>query len=169
MTTTELAQSLPPQHLVEQINEHHAACERSYLSALEHAVRAGSLLVQVRMRLPHGTWRTWLDECFAGSQRTAEGYIQLHHAYQQDPAALADAGGIRAALSSIARKVTGTQSTFEPEDEIVDAEPVSERQSFVTHLTFRHEASSADGAEAQVERLIERIDGTVTNRRTEAL
>lgn len=60
-----------------QINAEHAKAETLLASALEHARRAGALLLETKQLLPHGSWEPWLDKHFNGTDRTARLYMQV--------------------------------------------------------------------------------------------
>lgn len=65
------------ENLVQRINEEHAAAETAINAALQHAVNAGRLLNEAKALVGHGEWRDWLLENFAGSERTAQGYMRV--------------------------------------------------------------------------------------------
>jgi hypothetical protein len=72
--TTEL---MPLGTLAEQINTEHSLVREHAISAVEHAARAGELLLQVKATLTHGQWLPWLREHCEVSPRAAQGYIRL--------------------------------------------------------------------------------------------
>lgn len=45
--------------LAEQINEEHRRFEGASGAALDHAIRAGELLIEAKARCPRGNWQTW--------------------------------------------------------------------------------------------------------------
>lgn len=59
------------------INAAHHAGEESARTALEHYHRAGMLLAEVKVKLPHGAWLPWLEANFDGNPRTAQRYVKL--------------------------------------------------------------------------------------------
>ena len=67
--------------LAKQINSAHDACEKVLVKAqqtsLQHAVRAGKLLVEAKKLVGHGQWLDWLEKHFAGNPRTAQRYMTL--------------------------------------------------------------------------------------------
>jgi Protein of unknown function (DUF3102) len=63
--------------LAESINTEHRACEAAVASAVDHAVAAGEMLLEVKHSLKHGGWLKWLDANFEGSRRHAQRYMQL--------------------------------------------------------------------------------------------
>ena len=63
---------------IDQINAEHPACEASASTAVQHAMRCGELLTAVRRELKHGEWLPWINKHFAGDERTARAYMQLH-------------------------------------------------------------------------------------------
>jgi hypothetical protein len=70
-TTTELVT------LAEQINAEHRACEAAAVSAVEHAIRCGELLIEAKERAAHGGWLKWLSKNCDVSSRHAQRYMQL--------------------------------------------------------------------------------------------
>ncbi len=65
------------ENLATEINAEHRACEASSASVVEHAVRAGEMLLGVKQSLKHGGWLKWLDANFEGSQQTASIYMRF--------------------------------------------------------------------------------------------
>lgn len=63
--------------LAERANAEHRACETAVNAALDHAMRAGDLLLEVKTGLPHGAFGAWVEENFAGSGRTARAYMRV--------------------------------------------------------------------------------------------
>ncbi len=91
--------------LANQINSEHQACHFAMRESIKHAVRAGELLVEAKMGLPHGQWASWLDANCDFSDRTARAYMRLakelpklHEANRQRVAEMP----LREALVSIA-------------------------------------------------------------------
>ena len=57
-------------------------------SALEHAKKAGELLIEAKGQLKHGEFLSWLKAEFPEiSPRTAQGYMRLAHKWSQLPVA----------------------------------------------------------------------------------
>jgi hypothetical protein len=64
--------------LADDINRDHAAAMTAAQSAIEHARRAGDLLLQAKSTVGHGEWLPWLvAHCPAISERTAQRYMRL--------------------------------------------------------------------------------------------
>ena len=63
--------------LAARINEEHRACEQAVISAVEHAIRAGEMLLEAKERAGHGNWGDWLRENFEGSERHAQRYMHI--------------------------------------------------------------------------------------------
>jgi hypothetical protein len=59
------------------INSAHEAAFGSYREALEHARRAGDLLVDAKATVGHGAWLPWVEKNLRFSARTATGYMQI--------------------------------------------------------------------------------------------
>lgn len=60
-----------------EINTEHQLAYGKAREALEHARRAGELLIQAKAGLPHGSFGPWLALNFNFSDRTARGYMRL--------------------------------------------------------------------------------------------
>jgi hypothetical protein len=63
--------------LAAEINEEHRLCDAAMKSGLEHAIRAGELLIEAKEVRSWGNWLEWLKENFEGSVRTAQAYMQV--------------------------------------------------------------------------------------------
>lgn len=63
--------------LADQIRIEITAAEQGHRSALEHAIRAGALLIQAKGRMGHGEWLPWLEENFPGDRSNAANYMRL--------------------------------------------------------------------------------------------
>ena len=64
--------------LADKINTEHEACHASMQKGLEHALKAGELLLEAKAGLPHGEWLPWLGEnCPDISERTAQRYMRI--------------------------------------------------------------------------------------------
>ncbi len=64
--------------LADRINSEHVACHASMQKGLEHALKAGTLLLEAKAGLPHGAWLPWLGEnCPDVSERTAQRYMRI--------------------------------------------------------------------------------------------
>lgn len=77
IATEEPRPSLSLSALAEQINEENRLCEESLRAGLEHALRAGALLLEAKARCDHGTWGAWLRENCEVSERTAQAYMRV--------------------------------------------------------------------------------------------
>jgi phage N-6-adenine-methyltransferase len=63
--------------LAAEIRREMAAAEESWGEAVAHAVRAGELLIEAKLRVRHGEWLPWLNANFPGSEDTAENCMKL--------------------------------------------------------------------------------------------
>ena len=63
--------------LAQRINAAHLHCEKAAHQVIEHAMAAGSLLLEVKAKVPHGKWGHWIAEHCEFSDRTAQGYMRL--------------------------------------------------------------------------------------------
>ena len=66
---------LPTQKIIDQINTHHKNATNHVKDAVESAISAGKLLLQVKASLPHGTWKTWLNTNIDVSERQVQRYM----------------------------------------------------------------------------------------------
>ncbi len=63
--------------LATQINDEHRLAEDAARSAVDHALRAGELLIEAKGRMKHGEWLPWLEQHCEASPRTVQRYIQV--------------------------------------------------------------------------------------------
>ena len=64
--------------LADKINtEHEAVCEAA-VTATQHAIKCGNLLVEAKSELPHGQWLPWIKENCDLSERTTQAYMRLY-------------------------------------------------------------------------------------------
>jgi hypothetical protein len=90
--------------------------ERAYgkaREALEHARRAGELLIEAKRKLAHGAWAGWLRDNVPFSERTAQGYMRLARQWDRlnaKSATVADLG-LRDALTLLAEPGDAAHAT----------------------------------------------------------
>ena len=58
-----------------EINRHHDLARQHATEAIQHAVEAGRLLLQVKTQLLHGEWQAWLHENTTVSLRQSRRYM----------------------------------------------------------------------------------------------
>lgn len=63
--------------LAAEINQAHQLAEQSARMAIDHARRAGELLIQAKAAVPHGQWLPWLSENVTVGVRQAQRYMRL--------------------------------------------------------------------------------------------
>jgi hypothetical protein len=63
--------------LAERINTEHRAAYGAAQTALEHAKRAGQLLIEAKRQTKHGEWLPWLQANVEFSPRAAQGYMRI--------------------------------------------------------------------------------------------
>ena len=68
---------LSTQTIIDQINTHHSNAMKQAKEAVESAKTAGELLLQVKAKLPHGTWTDWLKDNVNVSERQAQRYMAV--------------------------------------------------------------------------------------------
>lgn len=74
-TTAKRGEHLAP--LAVDINREHRAAQEHATAALQHARRAGELLLEAKASIAHGDWSAWIEQHFDGSERTAQRYARL--------------------------------------------------------------------------------------------
>jgi hypothetical protein len=123
MTTLAVVRSLTS--LASAINAEHDAALHAAMTAIEHARRAGALLIDAKDQLPHGSWLPWLAEhCPTISVRTAQGYMRLARADAQRVAHLTVRDAL--ALLSVPRDREAGRPLCGDEESVAIAELVSE-------------------------------------------
>jgi hypothetical protein len=60
-----------------QINAEHDECLAAFKRGLDHAMRAGDLLIQAKALVGHGNWLDWFGGHCRMSKRTAQVYMRL--------------------------------------------------------------------------------------------
>ena len=90
-------------------NEEHRAVEaavgrakKANSESVEHAVRAGEILITTKNAVGHGNWMRWTEENFDGSHRTVDLYMHLAERKAEISQGLANLG-IEAAAKELAR------------------------------------------------------------------
>src|SRR5687768_17211090 len=63
--------------LVREINEAHDQTEQHFNNAVQHARRAGQLLLEAKKQVTHGDWKKWVKDHCKFSLRTAQTYMVL--------------------------------------------------------------------------------------------
>ncbi len=88
--------------LVREINAEHGHVETYKHNTIQHAIRCGELLLEMKQRVGHGNWLAWVQEHFEASERTARNYMEIAKS-----AAVADLHNdttIRSALRALASR-----------------------------------------------------------------
>jgi hypothetical protein len=89
-----------PEDLVGEIHFAHERAERVFREGVQHAIRAGELLLQAKRTAAHGNWSSWLAENVEFSDRLAQAYMRLARLPLEKRNAVADLP-LREALSAI--------------------------------------------------------------------
>ena len=78
-TATDLVVIRPTRldELPAEIGCEHAAAVATYRTPVDHAIRAGVLLLEAKALVGHGNWLDWLAANFPASVRTAQHYMKL--------------------------------------------------------------------------------------------
>jgi hypothetical protein len=87
--------------LVDEIRREHEAAANALRSGLDHAIKAGELLIEAKRRYcKHGQWAQWLADNIDFAERTAQAYMRLARLPIEKRNAVADLP-LREALSAI--------------------------------------------------------------------
>jgi hypothetical protein len=88
--------------LAREINAEHGHVERYKRNTIKHAIRCGELLLEMKQRVGHGNWLTWVEEHFEASERTARNYMEI--AKSAAAADLSEETTMRSALRALASR-----------------------------------------------------------------
>jgi hypothetical protein len=88
------------QEISAQINAEHSAAEHSLRASVEHAIRAGELLIEAKRSVLHGSWSDWLQQNLTFSERLAQTYMRIARLPIEKRNAVADLP-LREVLSAI--------------------------------------------------------------------
>jgi hypothetical protein len=88
--------------LVREINAEHGHVETYKHNTIQHAIRCGELLLEMKQRVGHGNWLAWVQEHFEASERTARNYMEI--AKSAAVADLHDDTTMRSALRALASR-----------------------------------------------------------------
>lgn len=120
--------------LATAINDEHRKCDEAVSTALDHAMRAGDLLIKAKAEIGHGDWQAWVEENFEGSMRRAQEYMRLaknREAIKAEKARSSAPLGIDRALRAIAAPKQKNSSEASEAAEPLDENTVSVRQEIV--------------------------------------
>jgi hypothetical protein len=88
--------------LAREINTEHGHVEAYKRNTIQHAIRCGELLLEMKRRVGHGNWLAWVQEHFEASERTARNYMEI--AKSAAVADLGDDSTMRSALRALASR-----------------------------------------------------------------
>jgi Protein of unknown function (DUF3102) len=111
--------------LAGEINAEHGLVETYKHNTIEHAIRCGELLREMKRRVGHGNWLAWVQEHFQASERTARNYMEIAKS-----AAVADLNEdttMRSALRALASPSQPREPKLEPTDAQAAGAPAGER------------------------------------------
>lgn len=120
--------------LATAINDEHRKCGEAVLTALDHAMRAGDLLIEAKAEIGHGNWQAWIEENFEGSVRRAQEYMRLaknREAIEAEKARSSALLGIDRALRAIAAPKSKSSSDAPEADESLNEKSTLVRQEIV--------------------------------------
>ncbi len=90
------------EELAREINAEHGHVETYKRNTIQHAIRCGELLLEMKRRVGHGNWLAWVGEHFEASERTARNYMEI--AKSAAAADLRDDTTMRSALRALASR-----------------------------------------------------------------
>jgi hypothetical protein len=134
----------------EEINRLHQDLQALAMQSLDHAIRIGELLSQVKTQLPHGRWIPWLNSNVKFSERTARNYISVFEKRMVlKSARVADLTDAYKILSNRSRLAGGSDSRKRPatttrEEELLWARQEEEAQNSQLPRMTREEAEQLD-------------------------
>lgn len=96
------ATALIEREKVRLLNDLHRQIEDHQGQAQQLAIEAGRVLLAIKVSLAHGEFTAWVEEHFEGSLRTAQTYMQLASASEEEAQRVAGLS-IRAARDEIAQ------------------------------------------------------------------
>lgn len=130
MDTANTVRSL--EDLAGTANREHAAAEDAARTWLEHAVAAGSALLEARSRVEPGGWARWVEDNIEFSYTTIREYMRVaKHPEQAQGASEKTRRGVLSHISSLPAASSGVWRSTE-EDRQYAAERVSEGASLRT-------------------------------------
>ncbi len=176
--------------LATRINEEHRQAEAHAVSAVEHAAKAGRLLVAAKAGCAHGTWLPWLEANVACSVRTAQAYMRVARRWDElaaksaDPAHLSIDGALRMLAEPDAPAVgpgdPENRSTVSLTPTFVERAPAEVKRVIVQHLAedpdvrddwqtrARVQRAIHDGDQRQEQRIRESSERDPVERRVES-
>lgn len=86
------------------INREHRLATQAANTAIQHAIRAGEMLMRAKVKVAHGEWLPWLKHHCELSERTARNYMRLARLPESKRQRVADLP-IRQALETIAEPI----------------------------------------------------------------
>jgi hypothetical protein len=123
--------------LPQQINEAHRLAQEHAGAAIEHARKAGELLLHAKESAAHGAWLIWLSANVPGiSARTAQGYMRLARHCLADPTKAQRVAhlSLRAALAALSEPKRSSSSIEDEVRSVRDLAPIEAEEILATRL-----------------------------------
>lgn len=98
--------------IADAIHVAYEGAQRDHRSAVDHAIRCGTLLLQAKAAVAHGKWDNWLKANVRFSSRSAQGYMRLARMAPAKAQRVADLS-LRRALESIGDEYQKKQRLLE--------------------------------------------------------
>jgi Protein of unknown function (DUF3102) len=126
----------------EEINRLHRDLQALAMQSLDHAIRIGELLSQVKRQLPRGRWIPWLNSNVKFSERTARNYISVfEHRMALKSARVAD---LTEAYKLLGNRSKSKKRVATREEELFWARQEEKAQNSKLPRMTREEAEQAD-------------------------
>ncbi len=145
----DLAPSAEPvrsdEEIAREINTEHGHVETHKRNTIQHAIRCGELLLEMKRRVGHGNWLAWVGEHFEASERTARNYMEI--AKSAAVADLKDDTTMRSTLRALASRSESKAARLQPKPQkLPPKEEQASRAHTNGHLPIEAEVSIS-GAE----------------------
>ena len=123
--------------LADQINNEHRMGELAARDAIEHAIKAGELLIQAKAQVKHGEWLPWVRKTLTVTPRQAQKYIRVaNHKEKLANTSESSHLSINEALAVLATPATGNEDLSIMQHLDLAAKSIDEIESFDSSKMF---------------------------------
>lgn len=127
--------------LAERINDEHRLAEDAARSAVEHAVKAGELLIEAKGKVAHGEWGDWVKANCSFAERTTQVYMRVARELPK----LNGSKAQRVADLPLREAVRALAEPKEPEDEAAqDCSDSDLFQAVLSDFAVREQGTNVD-------------------------
>lgn len=106
---------MTPDNLAKRINVEHELCVAAARSAVEHAIRAGRLLIEAKGSLGHGKFLSWIEAHCDFGERMAQRYMKAARWRELNPTRETDLLSLRDVMAEVASPPRDPDPDPEPE------------------------------------------------------